>query len=36
VIEIGGRDLSQTKKFRNIQQHAQVALVIDDVLPPVC
>jgi pyridoxamine 5'-phosphate oxidase family protein len=34
VIEIGGRYLSQTKKFRNIQQNPHVALVIDDVLPP--
>jgi len=34
VIEIGGRYLSQTKKFRNILQNPHVALVIDDVLPP--
>ena|SRR5579859_6894036 len=34
VIEIGGRYLSQSKKFRNLQQHPHVALVIDDVLPP--
>jgi pyridoxamine 5'-phosphate oxidase family protein len=34
VIEIGGRYLSQTKKFHNILQNPHVALVIDDVLPP--
>jgi pyridoxamine 5'-phosphate oxidase family protein len=34
VIEIGGRYVSQTKKFRNIQQNPHVALVVDDVLPP--
>lgn len=34
VIEIGGRYLSQTRKFRNIEQNPHVALVIDDVLPP--
>jgi pyridoxamine 5'-phosphate oxidase family protein len=34
MIEIGGRFMSQTKKFRNILQNPNVALVIDDVLPP--
>jgi len=34
VIDIGGRYMSQTKKFRNIAQNPYVALVIDDVLPP--
>jgi pyridoxamine 5'-phosphate oxidase family protein len=34
VIEIGGRMMSQSKKFRNITQHPDVAFVIDDVLPP--
>ncbi|HET9222139.1 MAG TPA: PPOX class F420-dependent oxidoreductase [Roseiflexaceae bacterium] len=34
VIDIGGRFLSQTKKFCNIQQNPHVALVIDDVQPP--
>jgi len=34
VIEIGGRFMSRTKKFRNIQASPQVAFVIDDVLPP--
>ena len=34
VIDIGGRFMSHTKKFRNIQQNPHVSLVIDDVLPP--
>ena len=34
VIEIGGRNVSKTKKFRNIQKNPHVAFVIDDVLPP--
>ncbi len=34
VIDIGGRFLSQTKKFRNIQSNPHVSLVVDDVLPP--
>jgi pyridoxamine 5'-phosphate oxidase family protein len=34
VIDIGGRNLSQTKKFRNILENPNVSLVIDDVLPP--
>jgi pyridoxamine 5'-phosphate oxidase family protein len=34
VIDIGGQNLSQTKKFRNIQANPHVSLVIDDVLPP--
>jgi pyridoxamine 5'-phosphate oxidase family protein len=34
VIEIGGRAMSATKKYRNIQKNPNVALVIDDVLPP--
>lgn len=34
VIEIGGRAMSQSKKFRNIVQNPNVAFVIDDVLPP--
>ena len=34
VIDIGGRFMSQTKKFRNIQHNPHVSLVIDDVLPP--
>src|SRR5260370_7087281 len=34
VIDIGGRYLSQSKKFRNILDNPHVSLVIDDVLPP--
>jgi pyridoxamine 5'-phosphate oxidase family protein len=34
TIEIGGRAMSQTKKFRNILKNNQVAFVVDDVLPP--
>jgi pyridoxamine 5'-phosphate oxidase family protein len=34
VIEIGGRAVSKTKKFHNIQTNPYVAFVIDDVLPP--
>src|SRR5579859_5301752 len=34
VIDIGGRFLSRTKKFRNIQHYPHISLVIDDVLPP--
>ena len=34
VIEIGGRAMSQSKKFRNVEQNPNVAFVIDDVLPP--
>jgi pyridoxamine 5'-phosphate oxidase family protein len=34
TIDIGGRDLARTKKFRNIKANPKVALVIDDVLPP--
>lgn len=34
TIDIGGRDLARTKKFRNVKTNPRVALVIDDVLPP--
>jgi pyridoxamine 5'-phosphate oxidase family protein len=34
TIDIGGRDLVPTRKFRNVQANAKVALVVDDVLPP--
>ena len=34
VIDIGGRFMSKSKKFRNILQNPNVAFVIDDVLPP--
>ena len=34
VIEIGGRYMSRSKKFRNAQQNPNVSFVVDDVLPP--
>ena len=34
VIDIGGRDFARTRKFRNVQRNPNVALVVDDVLPP--
>jgi len=34
VIDIGGHGLSKSKKFRDILQNANVAFVVDDVLPP--
>jgi pyridoxamine 5'-phosphate oxidase family protein len=34
AIDIGGRSMSRSKKFRNIEHNPNVAFVIDDVLPP--
>ncbi|HUZ41589.1 MAG TPA: PPOX class F420-dependent oxidoreductase [Acidimicrobiales bacterium] len=34
TIDVGGRDLAHTAKFRNAQNNPKVALVVDDVLPP--
>jgi pyridoxamine 5'-phosphate oxidase family protein len=34
VIEIGGRFMSKSKKFHNIQQNPNVSMVMDDILPP--
>ena len=34
TIDIGGRDFAHTAKFKNAQRNPNVALVIDDVLPP--
>jgi pyridoxamine 5'-phosphate oxidase family protein len=34
TIDIGGRDFARTRKFHNVQGNPNVALVIDDVLPP--
>lgn len=31
TIDIGGRAMAQTKKFRNVRSHPLVALVIDDL-----
>lgn len=34
TIDIGGRDLARTRKFRNVRTNPKVCLVVDDVLPP--
>ena len=34
TIDIGGRDLARTRKFRNVRANPKVCLVVDDVLPP--
>ena len=34
VIDIGGRDFARSRKFHNAQRNPNVALVVDDVLPP--
>jgi pyridoxamine 5'-phosphate oxidase family protein len=34
VIDIGGRNMSKSKKYRNILKNPNVSLVVDDVLPP--
>jgi len=34
TIDIGGGNMSRSKKFRNIQQNPYVAFVIDDMLLP--
>jgi pyridoxamine 5'-phosphate oxidase family protein len=34
AIDIGGRFMSKSKKYRNILKNPQVAFVVDDVLPP--
>ncbi len=34
TIDVTGRDLGRTRKFRNAVANHNVALVIDDVLPP--
>jgi pyridoxamine 5'-phosphate oxidase family protein len=34
TIDVTGRDLARTQKFRNVRANPRVALVIDDVLPP--
>ncbi|MDQ7905144.1 PPOX class F420-dependent oxidoreductase [Phytohabitans sp. ZYX-F-186] len=33
-VEIGGRNLGRSKKFRDVARSGRAALVIDDVLPP--
>lgn len=34
TIDVGGNDLSSTKKYRDVVRTGQAAIVIDDVLPP--
>jgi pyridoxamine 5'-phosphate oxidase family protein len=34
TIDVGGRDMARTRKFRNVRANGNAALVIDDVLPP--
>lgn len=34
AIDIGGRFMSKSKKYRNILKNGLVAFVVDDVLPP--
>ena len=34
TLDLGGRDISKTRKWRDILRDPRVALVIDDVLPP--
>lgn len=34
VIEVSGRDLERTKKYRDVVSTGRAAVVIDDVLPP--
>jgi pyridoxamine 5'-phosphate oxidase family protein len=34
TIDVGGREFARTRKFRNAQNNPNVALVVDDVLPP--
>jgi pyridoxamine 5'-phosphate oxidase family protein len=34
TIDIGGLNMGQTQKFRNVARNGLAALVVDDVLPP--
>jgi pyridoxamine 5'-phosphate oxidase family protein len=34
TIDIGGQDLANTKKFRDVARSRRAALVVDDVQPP--
>ena len=34
TIDVGGRDLARTKKFRDAARSGKAAIVIDDVQPP--
>jgi len=34
TIDVGGRDLAHTKKYRDVARQGRAAIVIDEVLPP--
>ena len=34
TIDIGGYDMANSQKFRNIARNGRVSLLVDDVLPP--
>lgn len=34
TVDLGGMDLTRTKKYRDVVRNTAVAVVIDDVLPP--
>ena len=34
TIDVGGRDMTNTKKFRDVARSGRAALVVDDVRPP--
>ena len=34
TIDVGGRDMGATKKFRDVKLNGRAAIVIDDVVPP--
>ena len=34
TIDVGGRDMANTKKFRDVVRSGRAALVVDDVRPP--
>lgn len=34
TIDIGGRDIARSKKFRDVARTGRAAFVVDDVLPP--
>jgi len=34
TVDVGGQDFAHTAKFKNAERNPNVALVVDDVLPP--
>ena len=34
TIDVGGQDLAETKKYRDVARRRRAAIVIDEVLPP--